>query len=53
MGDVLVNQDAGRVILVLGIATDMSPLLNDGAAGTQLAGKPLSKGEAGEAGADD
>ena len=53
VGAVLVNQDAGRVILVLGIATDMTALLNDGTAGAELAGEPLGKGEPGEAGADD
>ena len=53
MRPVLMNEYSRLIILILGIAADMPPLLDDGAAGADLSREPLGKGEAGEAGTDD
>ena len=53
MRPVLMNEYSRLIILILGIAADMLPLLDDCTFSSQLAGEPLGKGEAGEAGTDD
>ena len=50
---VFVNQNPSSVILVLGIATDVIPFLNDRALRPKLARKPLGKHQAGKSSTDD
>ena len=48
-----VDEDAGVVVAVVGVAADVRALVDDQHAQAQLAGEPLRQHAAGEAGADD
>jgi hypothetical protein len=53
MRAVFVDKHPVLVVLVLGIATDMIALLDDGGLGSTLIGKPLGHDKARETSADD
>jgi hypothetical protein len=48
-----VNKNPSLVVFVLGIAADVSPLLNERALYSKLSGEPLGKDKSGKTGADD
>ncbi len=50
---ILVDQDARLVEMVVGVAADMRPPVDDQHVRVVLAGQPLGDHRAGEAGADD
>jgi hypothetical protein len=53
VGTVFVNKDAGLVVFILGIPTNVPALLDDGAPDPKLTRKPLGKNRSGKAGTDD